>query len=231
MADEDLDADLQDLLNQLDDQDEFLPTSDELAGKVEKPVVAELSKEKNPAAEGNGKPTFLTGDEPRKNSQSIAPITGNGVALRPVDELVPTDHRRMDTTSSVITSDDAINEGDDNQLDLTKYLDQIDGVTKEVLQACRSDRQEAQDVINMLRRQVDDAHNKGQSPSRMYVDGLVKSVEVKAGINATAVKMMEGVGKMLAATRAGITVQNNNLTVTGSDLDEMLSQDVSNDLD
>jgi hypothetical protein len=107
----------------------------------------------------------------------------------------------------------------------------MDGVTQEVLQACQSDRQEAQDVINMLRQQIDNAHNGSNAPQRMYVDGLVKMVEVKAGINATAVKMMEGVGKMLAATKAGVNIQNNNVNVSGGELDEILAQDVSGELD
>jgi predicted metal-dependent phosphotriesterase family hydrolase len=66
----------------------------------------------------------------------------------------------------------------------------------------------------------------------MYVDGLVKAVEVKANINGNAVKVMEGVAKMIAATKAGINVQQNSLTVSGAELDEILSrQEPGDDLD
>ena len=59
-----------------------------------------------------------------------------------------------------------------------------------------------------------------------------KAVEVKANINGNAVKVMEGVSKMIAATKAGINVQNNNLTVSGAELDEILSkQEPGDDLD
>ena len=66
-----------------------------------------------------------------------------------------------------------------------------------------------------------------------HFDGLVKAVEVKANINTNAVKVMEGVAKMIAATKAGINVQNNNVQISGAELDDILSGDGpnSNELD
>lgn len=118
-------------------------------------------------------------------------------------------------------------------VDVLKYLDKMEGVAEEVLQACRSDRQEAQEVIDMLRQQCSLAQNKNQSPARMYVDGLVKAVEVKANINTNAVKVMEGVAKMIAATKAGggLNINNNNMTVSGSELDEILKNPIDGELD
>lgn len=117
-------------------------------------------------------------------------------------------------------------------VDIARYLDKMEGVADEVLQACRSDRREAQEVINMLRGQCEQAHSKNQPPARMYVDGLVKSVEVKANINTNAVKVMEGVAKMIAATRAGLNIQNNNVNVSSAELDEILSTtEISGELD
>ena len=221
MSDESLDEDLQDLLNQLDDHDEFMPTPAEIAGQVEQDVVHE-----EPEEEPEEKPKIST--EEMKNQKE-----GNGelavppeTVLRPVDELLPTDARRLDIPApSLIESeiDDAVN--------FQKYLIELDGVTSEVLQACRSDRQEAQDVINLLRKEVTDAIKSNKPPSRMYVDGLVKAVEVKAGINATAVKMMDSVAKVLASTKSGINIQNNSLNVSGTELDELLSQEVPDDLE
>jgi len=55
----------------------------------------------------------------------------------------------------------------------------------------------------------------------MFIDGLVKAVEVKANINMTAVKMMEANAKMLASMKATTSVQvnNQNVSVTGNDHD------------
>ena len=228
MSDRNLDEDLQDLLNQLDDRDEFLPTPAEIAGKAEPAVISEEQEEESDiSSEETDISSEETKDPEKGNGKPIALSTGDEVVIRPVGELLPTDARRLDIPPpQLITS-----ENNDDIVDFKKYLDELDDVTKEVLQACRADRQEAQDVINMLRKEVNSAINKGQTPSRMFIDGLVKSVEVKAGINATAVKMMDSVAKVLASTKSGINIQNNNLNVSEKELDELLSQDVSDDLE
>lgn len=119
-------------------------------------------------------------------------------------------------------------------ININKYLDRLDGVTDEVLNACRADRQEAQDVILLLRSQINDAIANQKQPSRMWVDGLVKAVEVKSLVNMTAVKIIEANAKILAATKAGgtnVQVNNNSVTVAGTDkdlekiLDEPLTAD------
>lgn len=134
-------------------------------------------------------------------------------ALRPVEDIrtINSDNRIDLTNNEPVV------------VDIARYLDKMEGVADEVLQACRSDRQEAQEVINMLRGQCEQAHSRNQPPARMYVDGLVKSVEVKANINTNAVKVMEGVAKMIAATRTGLNIQNNNVSVSTAELDEILS--------
>lgn len=105
--------------------------------------------------------------------------------------------------------------------DSSKYLAKLDSVTDEILEACRSDRQEAQDVIQMLRVEIQKALGLNRDPSRMFVDGLVKAVEVKANINMTAVKVMEANAKMLASLKAGTNVQvnNQNVNLNGNDVD------------
>lgn len=160
--------------------------------------------------------------------EQINARAGKSVALRPIDELAEIkDQRRFDGTETIT----AVPSPEASSTNINIYLEKIDGVADEVLQACRSDRQEAQDVINMLRNQCDQAHQKNQLPARMYIDGLVKAVEVKANINTNAVKAMEAVAKMIAATKAGIMVNNNNLQVSGSELDEILSHQPTGDLD
>lgn len=148
-------------------------------------------------------------DESLRTSDGAAQVSKD--VLRPVDEI------------RVINNEMPSSTGDPPVVDIARYLDKMEGVADEVLQACRSDRQEAQEVINMLRNQCDVAHGRNQPPARMYVDGLVKSVEVKANINTNAVKVMEGVAKMIAATRAGLNIQNNNVSVSSAELDEILS--------
>lgn len=107
-------------------------------------------------------------------------------------------------------------------ININKYLDRLDGVTDEVLNACRSDRQEAQEVILLLRSQINEAITNNKQPSRMWVDGLVKAVEVKSTVNMTAVKIIEANAKILAATKASgtnVQVNNNSVTVAGTDMD------------
>lgn len=115
-------------------------------------------------------------------------------------------------------------------VDISKYHKQLEAVTDEVLRACRSDRQETQDVIGLLRSQIDDAINKGVAPNRMWVDGLVQAVEVKANINSTAVKIMEANAKMLAATKSGINILNQNVQSGGDpNLSTILDQPLGAD--
>jgi hypothetical protein len=63
----------------------------------------------------------------------------------------------------------------------------------------------------------------------MYIDGMVKAVEVKANINMTAVKMIEANAKMLAATKATSNVLvSNNVSVGGDlDLEKILSEPIT----
>jgi len=208
---EELDDDLKELLDQLDERDEFLPTDDELSPEPDEPDEPDepqpkpkiIKKTKKPAK----KPVIddLDADDP-----VIKAFTGNEEKpLRPIDCSESAIGNILATVSEPI--------------EISRYLEKMDEVSEEVLQACRSDRAEAQDVINMLRAQCDAAHSKNVFPARMYVDGLVKAVEVKANINTNAVKVMEGVAKMIAATKAGTNIQNNTLQVTGAELDELLS--------
>jgi hypothetical protein len=150
--------------------------------------------------------------------QDQSALHGTATALRPIEEPIRVQVEDQPNTEQTIA--------------ISKYLDKMDMVADEVLQSCRSDRQEAQEVIDMLRNQCQDAHARNQSPARMYVDGLVKAVEVKANINTNAVKVMEGVAKMIAATKSGLNIQNNNVTVSATELDEVLkSTHVSGELD
>ncbi len=144
---------------------------------------------------------------------------------------VPTDTRRIDTTDTT-TVDIAPVLPQSPLVDVRKYFDRLDGVTDEILNACRSDRQETQDVISMLRHEIEQSLNQNKDPARMFVDGLVKAIEVKANINMTAVKMMEANSKMLAAIKASTNVQVNNQQVNlggDHDLERVLDEPLTID--
>jgi hypothetical protein len=135
-----------------------------------------------------------------------SPINTTPVELVPVSEI--------GTKSSMAYADASQEEV---AVDPKKYLRQLDDVTIEVLDACRSDRQDAQDIITMLKREIEGSIQQGKSPSKTFVDGLVKAVEVKTNVNTTVVKMMEANAKMLAAMKvsSGTNVQINNVTASG----------------
>lgn len=205
-----IDDDLKSLLDQLGDDEPSQPASSQPEAKPAEPVVdAELDAALDQLDESQA-PEPPAAEE---KSDALRPVK---VDIKRLDETPALDEAPVESSSDVI-----------------KYLDKMEEVADEVLIACRNDRQEAQDVINMLKGQCDIAHDKSIPPARMYVDGLVKAVEVKANINGNAVKVMEGVAKMIAATKAGVNVQNNNISVSGAELDEILSgsEPMGGDLD
>lgn len=219
---EELDGDLRDLLNQLDGDDEFTPDVADDIPDDSYDIPDEIMASDDDIIVSDDE--IISDDDPVINMVS----PDDGIVMRPIDELTNiADKRVFDTEIPAIKT---VNE--EQSVEIGKYLDKIDEVTDEVLQACRADRQETQDVINMMRNQCDMAHKNGSHPSKMYVEGLIKAVEVKTNINTNAIKMMESIAKMIAATKAGMIMQNNNLTVSGAELDDILSrQGPSEDLD
>jgi|10_taG_2_1085330.scaffolds.fasta_scaffold00044_62 hypothetical protein len=208
------DDELQNLLDQLDEPDSLVTdTMESEAGIEEAPIEPEC--EASPEV-----PTK------KKEDTSASSLKASETTIRPVvDELVASDARRFDGETKVDTEE----EQQVQNSSLTKYLERLDDVTDEVLAACRSDRQEAQDVIGIYKKAIEDALTAKAPPARMWVDGLVKAVEVKAGINGNAVKMIEANAKMLAATKGGGTF-NQQINVGGSEnLDDVLSQELSED--
>lgn len=113
----------------------------------------------------------------------------------------------------------------DSSFEFKKYLDKLDITTDEVLQACRSDRQDAMDTISTLRRIIDDTPP-DRRPSGEILGCLVKAIEVRANINMAAVKMMEANAKMLAAVKPKTGVVNNNI-MGNMDLGSILSEPLS----
>lgn len=156
-------------------------------------------------------------------------------SLPSVDSLKPSDVRRLDLKPATTKQSEAVEvvPPPEPLVDIKKQFEQMDSVAEEVLQGTRADRQEAQDAINLMRTEIDKAITGGHNPSRMYVDNLVKALEVKTTINMTAVKVLEAKAKLLAATKAGISIQNNtqvnnaNVQQGGSDdLVDLLSNPI-----
>lgn len=112
--------------------------------------------------------------------------------------------------------------------DVAKKLKQLDEVTDNILKACADDRKQAQEAIDLIKGEIEGSIRNNNRPASSYVEGLIKAIEVKAGINLTAVKIMEANAKMLAATKAGtsLTVNNSNSMASAS-LSELLSQPMS----
>lgn len=111
-------------------------------------------------------------------------------------------------------------------VDITKYLRRLDDVTDDVLKACKADRAETQDLINLLRDQVENAIGTGSKLSTGIIESLVKAIEVKSNINTTAVKMIEANAKTLAATKSSINIQQNTVSagIDSNMLERILSQ-------
>lgn len=151
--------------------------------------------------------------------------------LPSAEELKPADVRNADLMVAAAAEEVVPTVAAPPIVDMRQQFEQLEAVTNEILQGTRSDRQETQDAITLLRGEIDKAITGGQNPPRMYVDNLVKALEVKAQINMTAVKAMEAKAKMLAATKAGTVIQNqiNNANANvqlGSDkaLTDLLSE-------
>jgi hypothetical protein len=186
---DELDDDMRSLLEQLDQRDECV--ADQMQGIVGAP---------------SPEPTLTsTAGEAQPNYRQTPPA----------ELLQPQDVRKL---GLLVESNAEVPEPEPAIVDLREQFKQFDIVTDEILQGARSDRQETQDAINLMRGEIDKAINGGAHPSRMYVDNLVKALEVKATINQTAVKIMEAKAKMLAATKVGISVNTNIQTnvATGS---------------
>lgn len=121
---------------------------------------------------------------------------------------------------------------EDPPIDVKKYHKKLDEITEDVINACKKDRSEIQEVVNLMFDEIREARDRGQNPNRGYTDNLTKLLEVKANVNMMTVKIMEVNAKMLAATKAGAMTINNNLAVAPGDgdyLKRILEEPVGDD--
>ena len=115
-----------------------------------------------------------------------------------------------------------------HNVDVVQYFERYDAMAEEIFAACRNDRREAQEVIALCKEQIGEAIDNDRSPARMYVDSLVKAVEVKANVNDTTVKMIDAGAKLLAAAKNQINIQQNNVSI-GDDLDDILNRPMNDE--
>ncbi len=143
-----------------------------------------------------------------------------------------------DDSSAVMRPSVSIIENLDNKpiapavlpVDIESYKEQLNVVTQEVLDACRSDRQEAQLVISDLQNRMS-AVPVNAAPSKALVDGLVKAIEVKASINQNAIKIMDTNAKFLASIKANLNFNfgDKGSSTSAEELNRILQNDYDGD--
>lgn len=179
---DDIDDEMRGLLDQLDSPDVDLMTPD------------------MPGIDGDNSPPLETIEQPIPEP------------LKPVEIPRTQDTRTVDVQPAIVPVE-LVKPTEDTEpvVDLRKQFAQFDAVAEEVLQGTRHDRQEIQEAINLCRGEINKAVNNNANPSRMWVDNLAKVLEVKATVNLTAIKALEAKAKLIAASKAGIQVNNNNV--------------------
>lgn len=110
-----------------------------------------------------------------------------------------------------------IQQEQDAPIDVKKYHKKLDDITDDVIDACKKDRAEIQEVVNLMFEEIRQARDSGHVPARGYLDSMTKLLEVKANVNMLSVKIMEVNAKMLAATKAGSMTINTNVAVAQGD--------------
>jgi len=200
--------DIQDLLDELDAQDESV--SD----------VIEQSEQSEDVLGQNGIVDDIGKSNPLDDVENII----DGFTAEP--PMRPIDVRKVDLSEEKVTDNVVEQEISNIPVDVEKYKEQLDIVTQEVLNACRSDRQEAQDVINNIQSKIEEfCKNSPKSPPpKALIDGLVKTVEVKSNINQNAIRMMDTNAKFLSSIKSSINFkQNNNISTSPKELIEILN--------
>lgn len=132
------------------------------------------------------------------------------VAMRPLDVRRMDQHIEEKKTETIIRNEEPI--------ELLDYKNKLEEVTEYVLQACKSDREEAQAVLDDLRSRLDQIS--GPAPKSL-VEGIVGIVSVKSAINSNAIKIMDANTKFIVATKTKLTQKTVN--TSSEELTRLLS--------
>lgn len=110
------------------------------------------------------------------------------------------------------------NEADTPVIDVREHVQRAGAISDEILISWRSDRCEAQGAANFIKDIIDPIIASGERPPAALIEQYVRALEVKASTNQTAVKCLDGISKLLAATKQGVQINNNTL-ITGNNHD------------
>lgn len=138
--------------------------------------------------------------------------------LGELDEDEPASEIAAGTELEVVRDDGPVAEPP--VIDVRANVERALSIQEEILASWRSDRCEAQDAANFIKRDViDPIVQAGDRPSAGLIEQYVKALEVKAATNQTAVKCMDGIAKLLAATKQGGPSVQNNTLIAGNNKD------------
>ena len=155
-------------------------------------------------------------DEPEDTSVVVSPIQEKTQV-----EVLPANYR---------PSVEVANQAEPPVIDVREQVQRANATSEEILASWRSDRCEAQGAANFVKSILDNIVSAGDRPSAGLLEQYIKALEVKASTNQTAVKCVDAIAKLLAATKqGGPSVQNNTLLAgnSGRELIDILTRPVS----
>lgn len=140
-------------------------------------------------------------------------------ALKPIPLEIKLDNDPINDTSSIPPL----------TVDIALKAQQIDQVTKSILDDCARDREQAQTIIDTLMNDMQQSVAKNGNVYVPLVEQLIKAVELKSGINTNAIKIAETNVKLIAATKSAgnININNTSTSSVNASLAEILSQPFS----
>lgn len=136
------------------------------------------------------------------------------LAMRPIDVRRMDEHHVEENTTETVVQNETV-------VELSRYQTQLDEVTAYILSACKSDREEAQEVIDDLRRRLNNISGETGPPPKALVEGIVNAVSVKSSINSNAIRIMETNTKFLAATKSRL--MHKTTSTSSEELTRLLS--------
>lgn len=218
-------------------------------------ILSELENIGPPAGDLDGDPDSLLPDEVPallhgEDDQVDGPATGDATEVETVQRTVEdptapsgfitvpvkTRIKKISQGGQVIRAAipvaGAVPENDPNSQILeilTQMRKDFENVSGEILGTWREDRTQIQEVIDIYLNVV----RAGGDIPRVYIESLVKALEVKANTSITAVKLLDAKTRLLQALKGGtsvmITNNNNNANVAEGELTKLLTEPLADD--
>jgi len=159
-------------------------------------------------------------EESEKNKLETVGFTGSASEAPLAADLVIKETRQIKASLDDDIPEDETLAPQDPLVDIRRQFERMEAISSEVVDSSRSDRNETQGVIGVLRGEIDKAIAAGQTPARVNVEFLVKALEVKTSINTNLIKIIDATAKMLASTKAS-TILQTNVEVTNNNSAEL----------